>query len=95
MEVSILLPPAMASTGAVAQVAGDDLQGFNGLAQNFGGALGHIGVGRAVETVAADMIVDVILIGDGIGVSAGGMVWWNAVSNTATMGTPGITLRKP
>ena len=52
-------------------MAGDELQLFNGLAQHSGGPAGHILVGSTVEAVAADLILGIILIGQGVGVGHG------------------------
>ena len=52
----------------VAQVAGDQLQLFNGLAQHGSGPAGHILVRGTVETVAANLVLCVILIRKGIGI---------------------------
>ena len=58
--------------GTVAQVAGDQLQLLDGLAQHGGGPLGDIFVAGAVEAIAADLVLLVILIGQGIGIGHGG-----------------------
>ena len=47
-------------------MAGDDFQLFNGLAHKLGAALGDIAMGGAVEAVAADTVVLIILVGDGV-----------------------------
>ena len=62
----------MGRPARVAQVAGDQLQLLNGLAQHGGGPLGHVLVAGAVETVAADLVLLIVLIGQGIGVGHGG-----------------------
>ena len=54
--------------GAVAEVAGDELQPLGVAAHDGGGPGGHIAVGGAVEAVAADLVLLVILVGDGIGI---------------------------
>ena len=54
--------------GAVAQVAGDDLQVLQVLAQGLGALLGHIEVRGAVEAVAADLVLAVVFVGDRIDV---------------------------
>ena len=58
--------------GAVAQVAGDDFQLLNGLAQHGGSAGGDIAVGGAVEAVAADLVLLIELIGQGVDIALGG-----------------------
>ena len=55
-----------ADGGAVAHVAGDELELFDGLAHQLGAAGGDIAVGGAVEAVAADAVVLVVLVGDGV-----------------------------
>ena len=47
-------------------MAGDDLELFDGLAHQLGAARGDIAVGGAVEAVAADAVVLVVLIGDSV-----------------------------
>ena len=53
----------------VAQMAGDQLQLLSGLAQHGGGAAGDILVGSTVEAIAANLVVLIVLMGDGVGVS--------------------------
>ena len=60
-----------ADGGTVAQVAGDDLQLFDGLAQHSGGALGDILVRGAVEAIAADLVLRVVLIGQSVHIGLG------------------------
>ena len=57
-------------------MAGDDLQLFDGLAHQLGAAGGDIAVRGAVEAVAADAVLLVIIIGDRvhIGLSGHGLV---------------------
>ena len=50
-------------------MAGNDLQLLNGLAQDLSAALGNIAVRGAVEAVTTHLVVLVVLIGNGIGVS--------------------------
>ena len=57
--------------GAVAEVAGDQLELLDGLAEHIGRALGNILVRGAVEAVAADLVLLIVLIGKSIGVSHG------------------------
>ena len=57
---------------AVAHVAGDDLQLFDGLAHQLCAAAGNIAVRGAVEAVAADAVVFVVLIGNCVHVSLAG-----------------------
>ena len=54
--------------GAVAQVAGDDLQLFQLLAHGLGPLLGHVEVRGAVEAVAADLVLAVVFVGQGVDV---------------------------
>ena len=54
--------------GAVAQVAGDDLQVFQFLAHGLGALLGHVKVRGAVEAVAADLVLAVVFVGERIDV---------------------------
>ena len=61
-----------ADGAAVAHVAGDELQLLDGLAHQLRAAGGHIAVAGAVETVAADAIVLVIFIRDGVHISLAG-----------------------
>ena len=49
-------------------MAGDQLQLLDGLAQHGGGAAGDILVAGAVEAIAADLVLGIILIGQGVGV---------------------------
>ena len=58
--------------GTIAQVAGDQLQLLDGLAQHGGSALGDVLVRSAVEAVAADGVVLIVLVGQGVGVGHGG-----------------------
>ena len=58
--------------GTVAQMAGDQLQALNGLLQELSGAVADILVARAVEAVAADAVLLIVLIGDGIHISLRG-----------------------
>ena len=61
-----------ADGAAVAHVAGDELELFDGLAHELGAAGGHVAVARAVEAVAADAVVLVIFIRDGIHIGLAG-----------------------
>ena len=58
--------------GTIAQMAGDQLQALNRLLQKLGGAVADILVARAVEAVAADAVLLIVLIGDGVHISLGG-----------------------
>ena len=53
-------------------MAGDELQLLGGLAQHGGGPLGDVLVAGAVEAVAADLVLLIELIGQGVGVGHGG-----------------------
>ena len=53
-------------------MAGDQLQLLDGLAQHGGGPLRHILVAGAVEAIAADLVLLVILIGQGVSIGHGG-----------------------
>ena len=54
---------------AVAHVAGDELELLNGLAHHSGGTGGNIAVAGAMETIAAHLVLLVVLIGNSIGES--------------------------
>ena len=56
----------------VAQMAGDQLQALNGLLQILGSLVSHVLVAGAVEAVAADAVLLVVLIGDGVHISLRG-----------------------
>ena len=58
--------------GTVAQVAGDEFQALNGLLQKLGSAMADILVAGAVEAVAADAVLLVVLVGDGVHVGLRG-----------------------
>ena len=58
--------------GTVAQMAGDQLQALDGLLQELSGAVADILVARAVEAVAADAVLLVVLVGDGVHISLRG-----------------------
>ena len=53
-------------------MAGDELEGLDGLAQHVGGPLGDVLVAGAVEAVAAHLVLLVVFIGQGVGVGHGG-----------------------
>ena len=53
-------------------MAGDDLQLLDGLAQHGGGPGGNVAVRGAVEAVAADLILLIVLVGQSIDVALGG-----------------------
>ena len=57
---------------AVAHMAGDDLQLFDGLAHQLCAAAGNIAMRGAVEAVATDAVIFVVLIGNGVHVSLAG-----------------------
>ena len=56
----------------VAQVAGDQLQALNGLLQVLGSLVCNILVAGAVEAVAADTVLLIVLVGDGVHISLRG-----------------------
>ena len=56
----------------VAQVAGDQLELLDGLAKHSGSALGDVLVAGAVEAVAADLVLLIVLVGQSVGVGHGG-----------------------
>ena len=67
MEVSTLLPPSMAVTEEpLPRWQEISLSCSMGLAQHIGRALGNILVRGAVEAVAADLVLLIVLIGNGI-----------------------------
>ena len=53
-------------------MAGDELQLLRRLAQHGGGPLGDILVAGAVEAVAADLVLLIELIGQGVDIALGG-----------------------
>ena len=57
--------------GAVAQVAADD-PAVLGIAQHVDGPGGDVAVAGAVEAVAADVVLLIVLVGDGVDVGLGG-----------------------
>ena len=75
-RVDALAAVDRADGAAVAHVAGDKLELFDGLAHELGAAGGHVAVARAVEAVAADAVIPVIFIRNGvhIGLSGHGLV---------------------
>ena len=58
--------------GAVAQMAGDELQTGDRLGQILGGLHAHVLVAGAVEAVAAHAVLLIILVGDGVHIRLGG-----------------------
>ena len=50
----------------IAQVAGDELQALNGLLQILGSLISNVLVAGAVEAVAADAVLLIVLVGDGV-----------------------------
>ena len=56
----------------VAQMAGDELQALNRLLQELGSAVADVLVAGAVEAVAADTVLLIVLIGDGVHVGLRG-----------------------
>jgi len=61
-----------ADGAAVAHMAGDELQLFDGLAKHFSCTAGNIAVAGAMEAVTTDLVVVVVFVGDSIGVSLSG-----------------------
>ena len=86
IEVSMTLPDRLRRWRNRCQMAGDQLQALNRLLEELSGAVADILVARAWKAVAADAVLLVVLIGDGIHMKPSGMVEWNAVSKTATFG---------
>ena len=73
MEVSIDLPVLdCRHRGAVAQVAGDDVGVRRVALEELHRAPGHVAVARAVEPVAADLVLLVQLVGQPVQVRGGG-----------------------
>jgi len=58
--------------GAVAQMAGDELQALNGLLEVLSSLVSNVLVAGAVEAVAADAVLLIVLIGDGVHISLRG-----------------------
>ena len=58
--------------GTIAQMAGDQLQALNRLLKELGSAVADILVAGAVEAVAADAVLLIVLIGDGVHISLRG-----------------------
>ncbi|CDC28528.1 cAMP-binding protein [Faecalibacterium sp. CAG:82] len=50
----------------IAQVAGDELQTLNGLLQILGSLISNVFVAGAVEAIAADAVLLIVLVGDGV-----------------------------
>ena len=74
-----------ADGAAVAQVAVDDAELFHRLVQLLGRFQADVVVAGAVAPPAAtDAVLFVELVRQGVRKASSGMVWWKAVSNTAT-----------
>ena len=71
-RVDALAAVDRADGAAVAHVAGDELELFDGLAHELGAAGGHVAVARAVEAVAADAVVLVVFIRNGVHIGLAG-----------------------
>ncbi len=56
-----------ADGGAVAHVAGDQLQRFQGFSQHLGGTAGYITMAGAVKPVSAHLITRIVLVWDRVG----------------------------
>ena len=52
--------------GAVAQMAGDELQALDGLLKELSGTVADVLVAGAVEAITADTVLLIILVGDGV-----------------------------
>ena len=73
MEVSTLLPPSIAVTEEpLPRWQEISFELLDGLAQHGGGAAGDVLVAGAVEAVAADLVLLIVLVGQRVHVSLGG-----------------------